>query len=159
MFPSRAAHRCVVVTAEAFAISLYSLMKLAAISIMANSLSLASVIFWLAVECSLLLAVKARLGNWRWYIRGSGGPCISLFHHMIEYFCMLAAPLLILRLPACLTPCVYSGFCVWTVFLTNPMMIAISFAQDSPGVAFTAVCTSFSMATVMFLISRTLVFV
>lgn len=149
IFPSRLTHKYIVAGAGAIGISFYAFSKMFAIGILANGVSKTAVTVWLIIECALLFAVRAYLGNWRLYINGLDGTAISVATHVGQYLCMTSAPMIILRLPFALSPRVYCGFVVWTLFFANPAMVALGFiGGGAVGVSLVTVCAGLAAAAV-----------
>ena len=154
LFPERAVHKYLVAAAESIAIALYAISKMVAISILANCISHSTAVIWLAVECAALFAVRAYIGNWRVYISGLDGARLSIVVHIIQFICMMSAPMLLLRLPFALSPRLYASFILWTLLLSNPAMVGFGFvAGSTPGVALPTVCIGLTAAAVLVLMS------
>ena len=87
-----------------------------------------SLAFVLAGESATLLLVLVTIGNWRFYNLAGDTTILNLLAHFIGvYPIMLAAPFPFCRNPFFLTPVLYAGFIVFTLFVTNPLILALSF--------------------------------
>ena len=159
IFPSRLTHKYLAAGGQAVAIALYAISKMVAIGILANGVSTAAAVVWLTVECASLFAVRAYLGNWRVYISGLDGTSFSLITHVVQYFCMTSAPMLLFRMPYGLSPRVYLGFIVWTLLLANPAMVVLGFVGGgAAGVTLLTVCAGLVAAAVVALLSGAFAF-
>ena len=103
----------------------YVCSKLIAVAALGSASPTALLIFLL---CELLafLLVRVAIGNWRFYsaVGDSTGFCLVM--HLGQGLLMLAAPFPVLRTPFVLTPSVYAGFIIWTLFGANPLMLAVA---------------------------------
>jgi len=86
-----------------------------------------SLAFVLVGESVTLLLVRIAIGNWRWLNPAGDSAIFSLIVHFVGvYPSMLAAPFPFVRHPFCITPLLYAGFIVWTLSVTNPLMLALA---------------------------------
>jgi len=81
---------------------------------------------WLAMEWFGLLVWRMSYGNWRVYRNGADGTVFSLLCHLFYYLCLLSAPFPIIRMPAFLTPRIYSGGIIYMV-VSNFLMVVVSY--------------------------------
>ena len=104
----------------------YVTAKLVALAVF-GAVAGASLAFVLVGESVTLLLVRIAIGNWRWLNPAGDSAIFSLIVHFVGvYPSMLAAPFPLVRHPFCITPLLYAGFIVWTLSVTNPLMLALA---------------------------------
>ena len=134
-YPLEAARRdTLLVSIGTFAVG-YVTCKILAVALL-GTVSPISLMLGLLIESTALLLVRFAIGNWRYFNHaGDSAPFSIIFcHFALIYPMLIAAPLPILRHPFFCTPLVYSGFIVWTLFLANPLMLALAFRFDPAGI-------------------------
>lgn len=108
----------------------YVVAKLVAVATL-GTVAGASLAFFAASENAGLWLVRFAIGNWRCHNPVGDRAVVSIASHfLVIYPCMVAAPFPLLRHPFFLTPLVYVGFIVWTLFCGNPLMVALAFRHD-----------------------------
>ena len=140
----------------AAAVGCYAVAKLIAVGLL-GSTSPTILCLWLIVECALFLGVRSSIGNWRNYIGGLHFAPASLVNHVLHYLCMLAAPFPLLRTPFFLTPSIFAGFIVWTLFVANPSMLLLAFRFGEPNFSRTLIAWALSGTTAAFLLVSRLI--
>ena len=114
------------VSAAVFALGFVTA-KLVAVSTL-GFVSPASLALMLVSENVALLLVRMAFGNWRWFNPAGDSTAFSLiFHFLVLYPISIAAPIPIFRHPFFLSPCMYLGLIVWSLFASNPLMLALAF--------------------------------
>ena len=105
----------------------YFASKLIAIGVLGGA-SLLGLGVYLGAESVLLLLPRMAIGNWRWYTKAGESTGFSLlFHFAAAYPILSAVPFPIARLPQFATPSVYAGFTIWTVIVSNSLMVVLAF--------------------------------
>ena len=120
------------------AFSLFALGYVAAklvVVAMLGSVAPALLMAVMATESVALWLVRFLIGNWKFYNPAGDVAVLSVISHFLGFYpIMIAAPFPMTRHPFFLTPLVYSGFVVWTLFIANPMMLAFACQYDLPPV-------------------------
>ena len=95
---------------------------------------------WLVLEYFGFLLWRKSYGNWRMYRNGTDGTIFSLLWHLGCYLCLLSAPFPMMRVPAFLTPRIYSRGLLYMLII-NFVMVAVSYqifngdnSSDSNGI-------------------------
>ena len=105
----------------------YVVAKLLALAVF-GTVAGASLAFVLVAESLTLLLVRIAIGNWRFYTLAGDSTIFSLIVYFVAFYpIMLAAPFPFVRHPFFSTPLLYAGFIAWTLFVSNPLMLAIAF--------------------------------
>jgi len=148
IFPVQGACQFATMVGSSVAFACFALSKFIAIGMLARA-SRAAPAAWLASECLMLLAVRVCLRNWRFYVRGLDDILTGLLSHLLYYCIIMAAPLLIFRLPLTLTPRVYFGYVCWTLFVANPLMSFVGYIVGGgiPGVSIAQVACGLALIT------------
>ena len=80
-------------------------------------------------EYRVFFLIRFATGTWRCYQPvGDFAAAGVLQHFLCVYPLLNAAPFPLLRHPFFITPSIYSGFVTWTLFLANPLIVALAFA-------------------------------
>ena len=109
----------------------YLVAKLVAIATL-GFVAPSSLAFVLIGECAVFGLVRFLVGNWRYFNpAGESGLFSILVDIFFIYPSMLSAPHPCYRHPCWLSPLVYSGFGVWTLFAANPLMLALALHFDA----------------------------
>ena len=109
----------------------YLMAKLVAIATLGTA-SPGTLAFVLIGECATFWLVRFMVGNWRYFNPAGETSFINLLCHTFGlYPCMIAAPIPFFRHPTWLSPLVYSGFVLWTLFAANPLMLALALHYDT----------------------------
>ena len=79
-------------------------------------------------ESAILLLARFAVDNWRWFnAAGDNASFSMLFHFLLVYPTFIAAPFPFGRHPFFLTPRIYLGLITWTLLVSNPLMLVLSF--------------------------------
>ena len=108
----------------------YVTAKLVAVAVL-GSVSGTMLALILIAESIALFLIRFVTGTWRWFQPiGDFAAANVLSHFFLFYPLLIAAPFPMLRHPFIITPSIYSGFVAWTLFLSNPLIVALAFAVD-----------------------------
>ena len=111
----------------------YTIAKTWSVSIfIASSPSALISVGWFVFEALGFLAWRMYHRSWRMYRAGADGAGFSLLIHLGCYLCLLAAPFPILRLPAIVTPRIYSGGLLY-MLVSNFVMVATAYRVFGEG--------------------------
>ena len=82
---------------------------------------------WLAAEFLVFLGVRVARGEWRSFKARSDGVAQSLFTNFGQFPMVLAVPFPQLRNPLWLGPDLYCFSLIYSLFVSNPLMIFVAF--------------------------------
>ena len=110
---------------------------------------------WLSAECAGFLLARVAIDNWRYFSSFGESTSLSLGYHLAMYLMMLAAPFPNNRTPHVLSPSIYAGFILWTLFGANPLKLALVYYcsfDDQPKLDWQTAATVLAASTAVCMI-------